>query len=117
MLQTVAEQFLHSVAPFFSQKRAVSDKTVCRAPLGAQREGFSMVKMSLDPVQVMSGQVKELKVSPSSNGESRGSWDAKEEFDQDHLGLTTKPKSVSPTDHSCASILLFPDHQSAAASY
>lgn len=54
-----------------------------------------MVKMSLDPVQVMSGQVKELKVAPSSNGDSRGSWEEKEEFDQDHLGLTTKPKPVS----------------------
>lgn len=54
-----------------------------------------MVKMSLDPVQVMSGQVKELKVAPSSNGESRGSWEEKEEFDKDHLGLTTKPKTVS----------------------
>lgn len=54
-----------------------------------------MVKMSLDPVQVMSGQVKELKVGPSTNGESRGSWEGKEEFDQDHLGLTTKPKPVS----------------------
>ncbi|KAE8282243.1 Cytosolic 5'-nucleotidase 1A [Larimichthys crocea] len=44
-----------------------------------------MVKMSLDPVQVMSGQVKELKVATSSNGDSRGSWEEKEEFDQDHL--------------------------------
>lgn len=59
-----------------------------------------MVKMSLDPVQVMSGQVKELKVSPSSNGDSRGSWEVKEEFDQDHLGLTAKPKSVSLTNRS-----------------
>lgn len=75
-----------------------------------------MVKMSLDPVQVMSGQVQELKVSPSSNGESRGSWDAKEEFDQDHLGLTTKPKPVSPTHNSCASTSLFPHHQLAEAS-
>lgn len=55
-----------------------------------------MVKMSLDPVQVMSGQVKELKVGPSANGDSRGSWEGKEEFDQDHLGLTSKPKPVSP---------------------
>ncbi|KAM7383851.1 hypothetical protein PAMA_011291 [Pampus argenteus] len=54
-----------------------------------------MVKMSLDPIQVMSGQVKELKVSPSSNGDSRGSWEEKEEFDQDHLGLSTKPKPVT----------------------
>lgn len=54
-----------------------------------------MVKMSLDPVQVMSGQVKELKVAPSTNGDSRGSWGEKEEFDHDHLGLTTKPKPVS----------------------
>lgn len=59
-----------------------------------------MVKMSLDPVQVMSGQVKELKVAPSSNGDSREPWEEKEEFDQDHLGLTTKPKPVSVTDHS-----------------
>ncbi|KAI3358348.1 hypothetical protein L3Q82_014792 [Scortum barcoo] len=55
-----------------------------------------MVKMSLDPVQVMSGQVKELKVTPSSNGDSRGSWEEKEEFDQDHLGLSTKPKPPKP---------------------
>lgn len=54
-----------------------------------------MVKMSLDPIQVMSGQVKELKVAPSSNGDSRGSGEEKEEFNQDCLGLTTKPKSVS----------------------
>ncbi|KAM3596863.1 uncharacterized protein V6R79_021826 [Siganus canaliculatus] len=51
--------------------------------------------MSLDPVQVISGKVKELKVTPSSNGDSRGPWEEKEEFDQDHLGLTTKPKSVT----------------------
>lgn len=57
-----------------------------------------MVKMSLDPVQVMSGQVKELNVAPSSNGDSRGSWEGKEEFDQDHLGLTSKPKPVSDSD-------------------
>lgn len=62
--------------------------------------GFSMVKMSLDPVQVMTGQVKELKVAPSANGDSRGSWEEKEEFDQDHLGLTTKPKPVSLTYRS-----------------
>lgn len=55
-----------------------------------------MVKMSLDPVQVISGQVKELKVGPSANGDSRESWEGKQEFDQDHLGLTTKPKPVSP---------------------
>ncbi|KAM3857952.1 5'-nucleotidase, cytosolic IAa [Diretmus argenteus] len=54
-----------------------------------------MVKMSLDTVQVIAGQVKELQVAPSSNGESRGSWEKKEEFDQDHLGLTTKPKLVT----------------------
>lgn len=54
-----------------------------------------MVKMSLDPVQVMSGQVTELKGAPSSNGDSRRSWEEKEEFNQDRLGLTTKPKSVS----------------------
>ncbi|KAK5884022.1 hypothetical protein CesoFtcFv8_020288 [Champsocephalus esox] len=49
--------------------------------------------MSLDPVQVMSGQVKELKVGPSSNGDSRGSWEEKE--DQDDVGLATKPKPVT----------------------
>ncbi|XP_041823338.1 5'-nucleotidase, cytosolic IAa isoform X1 [Melanotaenia boesemani] len=54
-----------------------------------------MVKMSLDPVQVMSGQVKELQVSSSSNGETRGSWEEKPVFDQDQLGLTTKPKPVT----------------------
>ncbi len=58
-----------------------------------------MVKMSLDPVQVMSGQVKELKVAPSTNGDSRGSWGEKEEFNQDNLGLTTKPKPVSVSFH------------------
>lgn len=62
--------------------------------LTAQPGGLSMVKMSLDPVQVMSGQVQDLKVSPSSNGESRGSWEEKE-FDRDQLDLTTKPKPVS----------------------
>ncbi|XP_045913803.1 5'-nucleotidase, cytosolic IAa isoform X1 [Micropterus dolomieu] len=51
--------------------------------------------MSLDPVKVMSGQIKEVKVAPSSNGDSRGSWEEKEEFDQDHLGLSTKPKPVT----------------------
>lgn len=65
--------------------------------MGAQEGSFSMVRMSLDPVQVMSGQVEELKVSPSSNGDKRGSWEEKEEFDQGHLGLTTKPKTVSVT--------------------
>lgn len=60
-----------------------------------------MVKMSLDPVQVMSGQVKELQVAPSSNGDSRGSWDEKEELDQDHLGLSTKPKPVSQDPCVC----------------
>ncbi|XP_035491320.1 5'-nucleotidase, cytosolic IAa isoform X2 [Scophthalmus maximus] len=52
--------------------------------------------MSLDAVQVMSGQVKELKVPPPSNGDSRGSWEEKEEFDRDHLGLSTKPKPPKP---------------------
>lgn len=74
-----------------------------------------MVKMSLDPVQVMSGQVKELKVAPSANGDSRGSWEGKEEFDQDHLGLTAKPKPVSPAHLSymscvCLSSRLLMDH-------
>lgn len=63
--------------------------------LGARVHTYSMVKMSLDPVQVMSGQVSELKVSASSNGESRESWEEKEDFNQDNLGLTTKPKAVS----------------------
>lgn len=54
-----------------------------------------MVKMSLEPVQVMSGQVAELKVAPSSNGDSGGSWEEKREFDKDHLGLTAKPKPVT----------------------
>ena len=53
-----------------------------------------MVKMSLDPVRVMTGQVEELKVSPSSNGDSKGPWEEKAEFDQDNLGLTVKPKMV-----------------------
>lgn len=72
-----------------------------------------MVKMSLDPVQVMSGQVKELKVGPSANGESRGSWEGKEEFDQDHLGLTTKPKPVSlPAFFDVHSSVFASDHLS-----
>lgn len=54
-----------------------------------------MVKMSLDPVQVMSGKVKELNVSPSSNGDTRGSWEENEEFDQSQLSPTAKPKPVS----------------------
>lgn len=65
-----------------------------------------MVKMSLDPVQVMTSQVKELKVVPSANGDSRGSWEEKEEFDQDHLGLTTKPKPVSRSYSSKMSLCL-----------
>lgn len=57
-----------------------------------------MVKMSLDPVQVMATQVEELKVAAPANGDSsRGSWEEKE-FDQNNLGLTTKPKPVSLTD-------------------
>lgn len=70
--------------------------------LGEQLRG-SMVKMSVDPVQVMSGQVQDLKVSPSSNGDSRGPWEEKEEFNQDRLGLTTKPKSVGVTHSLFAS--------------
>lgn len=54
-----------------------------------------MVKMSLDPVQVMSGKVKELKISPSSNGDTRGSWEEKEEFDRSQLSPAAKPKPVS----------------------
>lgn len=63
--------------------------------LDAQTDGLSMVKMSLDPVQVKSGQVKDLKVSPSSNGDTRGSWDGKEEFDPNRLDLNAKSKPVS----------------------
>lgn len=56
-----------------------------------------MVRMSLDPVQVMTGQVKELKVATSANGDgSRGSWEEKEELQRDDLGLKTAPKPVSP---------------------
>lgn len=75
------------------RKKSVSLLKLLKGRSGAS----STVKMSLNPVQVMSGQVEELKVAPSANGDSRGSWEAKEEFDQDHLGLTTKPKPVSPT--------------------
>lgn len=74
-----------------------------------------MVKMSVDPVQVMSGQVKELKIAPSSNGDSRGSWEEKEEFNQDRLGLTTKPKPVSLNVHLFVT-MLFSHHQAAKAS-
>lgn len=56
-----------------------------------------MVKMSLDPVQVMATQVKELKVAAANGDSSRGSWEEKE-FDQNNLGLTNKPKPVSLTD-------------------
>lgn len=69
----------------------------------AQTEGLSMVKMSLDAIQVMSGQVKELKVSPSSNGDTRGSWEGKEEFDPNQLELTAKPKPVSVTNRGRSS--------------
>lgn len=56
-----------------------------------------MVRMSLDPMQVMTGQVKELKAATSANGDgSRGSWEEKEEFQRDDLGLKTAPKPVSP---------------------
>lgn len=67
-----------------------------------------MVKMSLDPIQVMSGQVKELKVSPSSNGDTRGSWEEKEVFDPNQLDRTAKPKPVSVTNyhHRSYSILV-----------
>lgn len=55
-----------------------------------------MVKMSLDHVQVMTGQVQEMDVAASANGDSsRGSWEEKE-FERDDLGLTTTPKPVSP---------------------
>lgn len=79
-----------------------------------------MVKMSLEPVQVMSGQVAELKVAPSSNGDSAGSWEGKREFDKDHLGLTAKPKPVSLTLHPELHVshfyyVIFPDHKSAKA--
>lgn len=56
-----------------------------------------MVRMSLDPVQVMTGQVKEPKVATSANGDgSRESWEEKEEFQRDDLSLKTAPKPVSP---------------------
>lgn len=56
-----------------------------------------MVKMSLDPVQVMTGQVTELKAAASANGDgSRGSWEEKGQFECNDLGLTTAPKPVSP---------------------
>lgn len=76
--------------------------------------------MSLEPVQVMSGQVAELKVAPSSNGDSAGSWEGKREFDKDHLGLTAKPKPVSLTLHPELHVshfyyVIFPDHKSAKA--
>lgn len=76
--------------------------------------------MSLEPVQVMSGQVAELKVAPSSNGDSAGSWEGKREFEKDHLGLTTKPKPVSLTLHPELHVshfycVIFPDHKSAKA--
>lgn len=87
---TVAGRFLHSAAPFSGQGRS----RVCIQGR-TQEEGTSMVKMSVDPVQVMSGQVKELQVAASSNGDSRGSWEEKEEFNRDGLGVSTKPKQVS----------------------
>ncbi|XP_053719757.1 5'-nucleotidase, cytosolic IAa isoform X1 [Synchiropus splendidus] len=49
-----------------------------------------MVKMSLDGGQVLSGPMKELKVSPSANGDR---WDKTEELDQDRLDI--KPKQVT----------------------
>lgn len=56
--------------------------------------------MNLDPVQVMKGQSNPkdptaAPVTASSNGDGKGGWVEKEEFDQDHLGLTTKPLLVS----------------------
>lgn len=68
----------------------------------------------------MSGQVAELKVAPSSNGDSAGSWEGKREFDKDHLGLTAKPKPVSLTLHPELHVshfyyVIFPDHKSAKA--
>lgn len=60
-----------------------------------------MVRMSLDPVQVMTGQVTELKVATSANGDgSSGSWEEKEEFQRDDLGLKTAPKPVSPKNRN-----------------
>lgn len=54
-----------------------------------------MVKMSLDHVQAMAGQVTETKAATSANGESsRGSWEEKE-CERHDLGLTTTPKPVS----------------------
>lgn len=55
-----------------------------------------MVTMSLDHVQVMSGQGPEMKGASSANGDgSRGSWEQKE-FERADLGHTTAPKPVSP---------------------
>nr|XP_046181702.1 cytosolic 5'-nucleotidase 1A-like [Oncorhynchus gorbuscha] len=56
--------------------------------------------MNLDPVQVMKGQSNPkdptaAPVTASSNGDGKGAWEEKEEFDQGHLGLTTKPLLVS----------------------
>lgn len=65
-----------------------------------------MVKMSLDHVQVMTGQVQEMNVATSANGDnssSRGSWEEKE-FERDDLGLTTTPKPVSPEKLHCFAV-------------
>lgn len=93
MLQTAAALSVYLVGGFFFVLGEHS-VPIHLSGLSAQPEGLSMVKMSLDPVQVMSGQVQDIKVSPSSNGESRGSWEEKE-FDQKQLDQTTKPKPVS----------------------
>ncbi|XP_064816049.1 cytosolic 5'-nucleotidase 1A-like, partial [Oncorhynchus masou masou] len=55
--------------------------------------------MNLDPVQVMTGQSNPkdptaAPVTASSNGDGKGAWEEKEEFD--HLGLTTKPLLPKP---------------------
>lgn len=75
--------------------RSPGTEVDCEDPRTRIRFLASVGKMSLDPVQVMSGQVNQLKVPPPSNGDSRGSWEEKREFDQDQLGLSTNPKPVS----------------------
>ncbi|CAL1584366.1 unnamed protein product [Knipowitschia caucasica] len=54
-----------------------------------------MVKMSLDPVQVASVQVQELKVASSSNGDSKASWEEKQEFGSQECLNSSKSKSVT----------------------
>lgn len=56
---------------------------------------ISMVKMSLDAVQVASAQLSELKVAPSSNGDSsREPWAERQELNSQDC-INSKPKSVA----------------------